>query len=397
MRTGPLVFLIAGEPSGDAIGARLMTALRSRSDGGARFVGVGGAAMAAQGLASLFPLSDLTVFGLADPWRRAPTLIRRVRQTRAAIESCRPDAVVSIDAQDFCLAVLRRLRGVDAPLIHYVAPTVWAWRPGRVRAYAKTFDHLMALLPFEPPLFRRAGLPCTFVGHPVLECGADRADGGAFRARRGIAPDTPLLCVLPGSRRSELDRMLKPFAGAARILAGTFPRLEAVVPAAPGLGGRLSAACADWPIPCLVVADDAERYQAMAACDAALAASGTVTLELALAGAPMVVGHRLGPLSYAVVKRLALVRFVTLVNLLLDRAVVPELLQRSCEPAHLADRLAVLLENRQARAEQLAAGREALDMLRPGGPSPSDRAAEVVLDAIAAGARRAARPTGADA
>ena len=252
----------------------------------------------------------------------------------------------------------------------------------------------MTLLPFEPPFFEDVGLPCTFVGHPVLESGADLADGMAFRERHRLDPNAPLLCILPGSRHGEVARLLEPFGGAAQLLTKTFPKLSTVIPAAPGLSERILAVCKNWAVPCLVVDDSAEKYDAMAACNVALAASGTVALELALAGVPMVISHRLHPITHMIVKRIVLVRFVTLINLLLDKAVVPELLQRRCRPKHLAAQLKHLMENESARAEQLTAGREALKMLRVHDVAPSDRAAGVVLDIIDASAQATIQAVG---
>ncbi len=381
---GPLIFLIAGEPSGDALGARLMAALRRRTRGRVRFAGVGGEAMAAEGLVSLFPISDLAAFGLLEVVPRIPRLLRRIRETAAAARRLAPDAVVSIDAPDFSSRVWPRIRGQGAPLVHYVAPTVWAWRPGRAHRLARALDHLMVLLPFEPPIFEGAGLGCSFVGHAVLESGAGGGDGAAFRARHGIAPDAPLICVLPGSRRGEVGRLLPPFADALARLRERFAGLVAAVPVAPAVAGEVARATGRWPLPTIVVHGEAEKFDAMAAAEVALAASGTVALELALAGVPMVVAYRLNPVSWAVARRLVRVDYVNLINLLLDRPAIPELLQGDCRGALLAAAVTRLLEDEALRAAQGAAASAALAMLSPEHGSPSDRAADTVLKLIAA-------------
>ena len=378
----PVVFLIAGEPSGDALGGRLMQALRRRTGGRIRFAGLGGEAMAAEGLDSLFPIDELSVMGMFEVLPRVPRLLRRMRQTARAIEDLRPAVVVSIDAPAFCFGVWRRLRGRPAPLIHYVAPTVWAWRPGRAAKYARVLDHLMALLPFEPPYFERAGLACSFVGHPVLESGAAEADGARFRNSRGLDARTRLLCVLPGSRRGEVGRLLPHFGAAVTLLARDFPDLHVVVPTVPGLAQTVARACEDWPVPCIVVRDNAEKYDAMAASQAALAASGTVALELALAGVPMVIAYRMNPLTLKIVQRMVGVQYFNLINLLVNRLVIPELLQNDCRGDRLADAVALLLRDGAAREVQAAAARKAVAMLSAGDALPSENAADVVMRTI---------------
>ncbi|MDA0998848.1 MAG: lipid-A-disaccharide synthase, partial [Proteobacteria bacterium] len=214
-----LVYLIAGEPSGDALGAKLMTALRAETGGGVEFAGVGGAMMTAEGLTTLFPMSDLTVMGIAEVLPNILTILSRIRQTAADVAARRADVVVTIDAPDFCFRVAKRLKGKGIPLVHYVAPSVWAWRPGRARKIAALVDHVLCLLPFEPPYFQRVGLTATFVGHSILESGAGSGDGTGFRSRHGIPPSAPLLAVLPGSRGSEITRLLTAFGEIVAVLA----------------------------------------------------------------------------------------------------------------------------------------------------------------------------------
>lgn len=380
---GPLVFLIAGEPSGDALGARLMAALKKQTRGKIRFAGVGGEKMADEGLVSLFPMRDIAVMGLIEVIPRLKTILARIALTAARAERLDPDAVVTIDSPDFNFRVARRLKGKGFPLIHYVAPSVWAWRPGRARAIARFLDHLMALLPFEPPHFVREGLACTFVGHPVLESGTGAGDGHAWRARHGIPPKAPLLCVLPGSRRSEVRALLKSFGAAVGLIAKQVPDLRVVVPTLATLASEVRAAAATWPGGAVVVEGEGEKYDAFAACDAALAASGTVSLELALAGTPHAIAYRFNPLTAWILRRLIRVRFANLVNLVLGRAAVPELIQEDCTGENLAAAALRLLGDARARAAQKTAFVEALRALGPGAGTPSERAAEVVLATIA--------------
>lgn len=380
---GPLIFVVAGEPSGDALGARLMAALKVETGGAVRFAGVGGEGMAAEGLESLFPMADLTVMGVAEVLPRLPLILRRLAQTATEAKRLRPDAVITIDSPDFSFRLAKRLRGQGIPLVHYVAPSVWAWRPGRAKAIARRLDHLLALLPFEPPYFEREGLACTFVGHPVVEGGADGGDGAAFRARHGIAAEAPLLCVLPGSRRSETSRLLPVFAETLARLGERHAGLRAVVPVIGAVADEVARAAAAWPVPAVVVRGRSEKFDAFAAADAALAASGTVALELAMAGTPAVIAYRLSGLSAWLARRLVKVRHVSLVNLVLDRPVMPELLQDDCRPDRLATALGTLLADAAARRAQVEAGYEALARLGRGGPSPGTRAARAVLGVIA--------------
>jgi len=378
----PLIFLIAGEPSGDSIGGRLMAALRARSGGRVCFAGVGGPAMTGEGLDSLFSMSELAVMGVVEILPRVPGLLRRMRETAAAIRALGPAAVVSIDAPAFCFGVWRRLGNSGIPLIHYVAPTVWAWRPGRARKYARTIDHLLALLPFEAPYFEREGLDCTFVGHPVLESGADAADGAGFRARHRLGEAGPVLGVLPGSRRGEVSRLMPHFGAAVVHLANRFPGLDVVIPAIPALVPEIEAVSRRWPVRSLVVSEIDAKFDAMAACDVAIAASGTVSLELAMAGVPTVIGYRLNPVTKALVSRMVRVKYANLVNLLLDRPAIPELLQGDCRADTIAGAAARLLGSELERNDQRAAFGAALAMLSAGDILPSDRAAGVILDLI---------------
>ena len=380
------IFIVTGEPSGDALGGALIAALRQRIGGGLRVAGIGGERMREQGLDSLVPLADLAIMGVAEVLPRAPIILRRVRETVAAVRELRPDAVVTIDSSGFSWRVAHALRrrGESLPLIHYVAPMVWAWRAGRARRMARWYDHLMTLLPFEPPYFERVGLSCSFVGHPVLECGADRGDGGRFRAAHGLAADDLLITVLPGSRRGEVRRLLPIFGAALDQLTELIGRFRVVVPTVATVAPTVGSAVGGWPGHVIVVKQPQEKYDAFAASRAALAASGSVALELALARLPMVVGYRLNPMTEALLDRVLKVRQVNLVNLLLGRSLVTELLGPYCSPLRLAASLAQLVNDEQVRAAHRQGYDEAVRRLSGDGASPSLRAADQILELVAA-------------
>jgi lipid-A-disaccharide synthase len=394
----PLIYVIAGEPSGDALGGKLMAALKERSGGAVRFAGIGGESMAEQGLQSIAPLSDLAIMGVTEVLPSARRVLRHVAAAVAEIRRLRPVAVVTIDSSGFTWRVAQRLRRAGEtrlPLIHYVAPMVWAWRGGRARRMARWYDHLLVLLPFEPPYFTKVGLACTYIGHPVVESGADRGDGPAFRRRHGIPPEAPLIAVLPGSRRGEVGRLLAPFAEAVARLAQRHPHLRVVVPTTETVAAIVSAAVAGWAVPGLVLRGEREKYDAFGASDAAIAASGTVALELAMAKVPTVVAYRLLPLTHWLLRRAVKVDRVHLLNLILEREAVPELIQHDCNPERIASEVEHLLSDRMARDTQVSACQEALRKLGLGELSPSRRAADLILSVIAARSGSHLYPTAA--
>lgn len=384
MSTGPLIYIIAGEPSGDLLAARLMAALKELTQGNVRFAGIGGEAMREEGLPSLFPQADLAVMGLAEVLPRIPKILRRQRETLADIAAKQPDVILTVDSWGFTGRIAKSLKkaGSTIPRIHYVAPMVWAWKEKRVHQLAERVDRLMCLLPNEPELFQKAGLNAVHVGHSVLESGAEQGDGPGFRQLYGIPNQAPLLCVLPGSRRSETSRLLPVFRDTVSLLVEGRPELRVVVPTVETVAAEVEAEVAQWPVPVTVVKGRQARYDAFAASQAALAASGTVALELALAKLPMVIAYRLSPLTAMIARRLIKLKFVCLINILLDRAVVPELLLEDCRPDKLAPALIPLLDSEKARAEQLSGAADALYRLGLGGDSPSLKAAREVLSMI---------------
>ncbi len=385
------IFFVTGEPSGDALGGALIAAMRHRTGGRLRVAGIGGERMREQGLESLVPLGDLAIMGVAEVLPRALVILRRVRETITAIRAQRPDAVVTIDSSGFSWRVAHglRRRGENLPLIHYVAPMVWAWRASRARRMARWYDHLMTLLPFEPPYFERVGLSCSFVGHPVLECGAERGDSRRFRAMHGLTADELLITALPGSRSGEVRRLLPIFGAALSRLKDLVGPFRVVVPTVTTVAATVARMVGAWPGDAIVVQDLREKYDAFAASRAALAASGSVALELALARLPMVVGYRLNPLTEAVLDRVLKVRQVNLVNVLLGKTLVPELLGRGCTPEGLAASLAELVGDERVRAAHRQGYDEAVRRLAADGVSPSLRAADQILELVAARQRGA--------
>lgn len=375
------VYLIAGEQSGDVLGGRLMRALAaSRPD--LRFAGIGGANMAAEGLDSLFPMRELALMGLLEVLPQLRRLRARLGQTVADIADRRPDVVVTIDAPSFTHRVLRRIAPLGIPRAHYVAPQVWAWREGRVKHYPGLWERLLCLLPFEPAFFARHGLPAAFVGHPVLESGADTGDAARFRARHALPPEARLVTFMPGSRRTEVSRLLPVLEATLRRLPlGIVP----VVPIAAPVAEAVRAGTTDWPVAPILVTETAEKHDAFAASAAALTKSGTSTLELALAGVPMVVTYRVNPLSAAIARRLIKVRYASILNIIAGQAVVPELLQQESTPDGLAGVLRGLLDDPAQAAAQRAAVAGPLASLRPaGGVLPSEAAAREVLSLLRA-------------
>ena len=370
----PLIYLVAGEASGDALGARLMAVLRSRQADIA-FAGVGGERMAAQGLVSLFPIQNLAVMGFLEVLPRLRQLRQRLRETAADIEKRRPDVVVTIDSPGFTLRLLAAIRGLGVKRVHYVAPQAWAWREGRVRHYPGLWDQLLCLLPFEPEFFARHGLPATFVGHPVLESGADTGDSARFRAQHNIDPAARILIVMPGSRRTEVSRLLP-------ILGETLRRMPDVVPVVPVaalVADAVRGGTQDWVRQPILVTAESEKFDAFAASAAALTKSGTSTLELAMARVPMVVTYRVNPLSAAIARWLIKVRYASIINLIAGSEVIPELIQDACTPDRLATTVQRLLHDPVAAEAQRSACGSVLKMLRPGTGLPSESAADAVL------------------
>ncbi len=389
------VALVAAEESGDQLGAALMRMLKQRTAGMVRFAGVGGREMAAEGLASPFPIDELAIIGFAAIPQQLPRILRRIRETASLVVEAKPHALVIIDSPDFSHRVARRVRAAapSIPIIDYVSPSVWAWRPGRARAMRAYVDHVLALLPFEPEAHRRlGGPPCTYVGHPLLEQ-VSRLRPNVEEEERRLS-DPPVVLVLPGSRKGEIRRLLATFGKALGLLAGAGTPSEIVLPTLPHLAERVAAGVADWPLKPRIVIDATEKYAAFRAARAALAKSGTVTLELALAGVPMVTAYRVSLLEEIVARLAITVPSAILPNLILGENAVPEFLQRDCTAENLTRAMTPLLTDSPARRAQIEAFSRLDTIMRlennhvDGGKTqaPSARAAEIVL-ALASAAR----------
>jgi lipid-A-disaccharide synthase len=366
------------------LGAALAIALRQRLGPNLRLVGVGGPLMAAQGVVSPFDPSSMAVVGVFNAVAAYPEVLRRARDAASIVGTERPEAAVLIDAWGFNLRVARRLRrrSPTLPLLKYVAPQVWATRPGRARTLARAVDRLLTIHSFDARYFTAEGLPTTFVGNPALNRDFSTADPAAFRASRGLGQANRILLVLPGSRAGEVDRLTPVFGDAVRRLVADRPDLRVVVAAAEGVAGRVRARMAEWPIQPLIVEGEGARLSAMRAATAALACSGTVTTELALAGCPMVVSYKLDPLTHLVAKVLIRTPYITLFNVAAQAFVAPERVQGACRGDILAADLARLLDDPPAREAQVAAQTAALEIMRGGVADPIGAAADAVAEVV---------------
>ena len=383
--------IVAVEPSADELGAGLAAALRRRMGADLRLVGVGGPKLAGQGLVSAFDPSALAVVGVFNALAAYPEVLRRADEVAAIAARERPDIAILIDAWGFNLRVAHRLRRADPalPLVKYVAPQVWATRPGRARTLARAVDKLLTIHSFDAPYFEREGLPVSFVGNPALNRDFSGTDPERLRAELGAKPGDPVLLILPGSRAGEVDRLMGPFEDAAARLKSDRPDLRLVLAAADSVADRVKSRLADWRFAPFLLEGEAARLDAMRTATAALACSGTVTTELALAGCPMVVAYRLGPLTHLVAKALIQTRYITLFNVAAGALVAPERIQGDCTGERLAADLAPLLDNEAFRLAQIRAQTRALETMRGGVTEPTEAAADAVVSALR---RRPAEP-----
>jgi lipid-A-disaccharide synthase len=368
-------FLIAGEPSGDRLGAALMAGLRALHPE-VSFQGVGGPLMQAQGMQSLFAMEELSIMGIAEVLPKYLHLKRRIRETAAAALLCAPDAMISIDSPDFCLRVAALVKAANPGLktIHYVAPSVWAWRPKRAAKMAQVIDHVLALLPFEPPYMQAAGMSCDFVGHPVV------AEALASPEERAALNGTsPLILALPGSRRGEVTRLAPVIGAVLSEVKAKYPEARVVLPTLSSLTDLVRSLTADWPIAPLLIEDPGLKRAAFAEADVAIAASGTVSLELAANATPMVIAYDMHPISFWLMKRAALIDTVTLVNLVSETRVVPEFLGPRCRAELIAPALLNVLEHPEGQTEAMEL---TMQRLGKGGEPPGLRAARSVLASL---------------
>jgi lipid-A-disaccharide synthase len=377
----PHVFVVVGEESGDRLGAALIAALKQRTQGRIRVSGVGGAHMAAQGVPSVFPLGDLAVFGIDGIIAALPRILGRIREAADAIVAARPGVLVIIDSPEFTHRVARRVRNAapDIPIVDYVCPSVWAWRPGRAKAMRAYVDHVLALLPFEPAAMQRLGGPATsFVGHPLSERVRELRPNTDEAKRRLAEP--PVLLVMPGSRSGEIARMAALFGEAVGLIAQRTGKLDVVVPAVPRLADKVRAAVANWPVPVRIVTEPAEKDAAFRVARAALTKSGTSTLELAVAGIPMVGAYKVSLLEEFVGRLMIQGTTIILANIVLGENVVPEFIQRDATAQRLAAALFPLLSDTPDRRRQTQAFSRLDALMQIGSAVPSDRAAAIVLD-----------------
>ncbi|WP_156917819.1 lipid-A-disaccharide synthase [Bradyrhizobium sp. Cp5.3] len=374
------IFLIATEESGDRLGSALMKVLRQRLGDGVQFEGVGGRTMAREGLNSLFPIEELSIVGFAAVVQQLPKILRLIRETADAVTEAAPDALVIIDSPDFTHRVARRVRARNPaiPIVNYVSPSVWAWRPGRARAMLRYVDHVLGLLPFEPEEYRKLrGPPCSYVGHPLIEQLPSLRPNTEEQKRRDGEP--PVLLVLPGSRRSEIRHHLEVFGAALGRLQAEGRAFELMLPTMPHLEATVREGVANWQIKPQIVVGEAERRAAFRIARAALAKSGTVTLELALSGIPMVTAYRVGAVEAFILRRAIQVSSVILANLVIGRDVIPEFLQENCTPEKLAQALEEVLTESPLRRQQVEAFAQLDTIMSTGNKSPSVLAADIVL------------------
>ncbi|KIN60922.1 Lipid-A-disaccharide synthase [Sulfitobacter noctilucae] len=381
------MFILAGEPSGDRLGGALMAGLKSlRAD--VAFEGIGGPAMGAEGLVSRFDMSELSVMGLAEILPKYRSLMRRINETAEAVVQMQPDVLITIDSPDFSLRVARKVKErSDIRCVHYVAPTVWAWRPGRAEKMARSIDQVLALFPFEPPYMEAVGMRCDFVGHPVVsEPVATQAEASHFRARHALG-EAPLLLVLPGSRQSEVSRLGPVFQQVVARLQIERPEMRVVIPAAAPVVGAVRRLTQNWvPAPVILdpldrdLADPAsEKRAAFAAADVALATSGTVSLELAASATPMVIAYDMNWLSRQVIGRMVKVDTMTLVNLVSETRAVPEFIGANCRPGPIAQGVLKVFDNPESQQSAMAV---TMERLGRNGEAPGLRAAKAVLDGM---------------
>lgn len=382
MTTSPTIAFIAGETSGDQLGGWLMAALRAKKTD-IRFIGLGGPMMEAQGLHSIFPMREIALIGMAEVIPHVRTIARRIREMVEFIEREQPDMVVSIDSPGFVLRVVKRLRarGKVAPkFVHYVAPTVWAYRPERAHIMAERFDFLFCLLPFEPPYFDAVKLPNRFIGHEIAWWWKQRGDGAAFRKKHHMAADAPLLAVFPGSRNGEIKRLWPIFKASIEQLKAQLPTLQVVIQVQPNLVERMQRETRGWQVAPLIISNAEDKKNLFAAATAAIAKSGTIGLECALAGLPSIIAYRASAITAYMIRRMIKIRFANLANLLADRMIIPELLQENCNPDAITQAVLPLLNDPQVQNTQRAALADIAAQLGVNdAQSPSEKAADIIL------------------
>ncbi|MCL2673114.1 MAG: lipid-A-disaccharide synthase [Alphaproteobacteria bacterium] len=379
------IYFVVGEPSGDLLAARLIKALNEMDNVKFKFYGIGGEAMRAQGFKSLFDNSLLARMGFFEVLPAVPKILRRIGQLIEDIKSVQPDIVVTVDSYSFAISVIKRIKQakIDAPIVHYVAPQVWAWRGSRVKKLKGLIDHLLTILPGEPKLFE-GYVPATFVGHPSIErCKIDKAQAQALRAKYGIGRGDKLLCVLPGSRTSEVKYLLPVLTRTVNQLAKTNKNLYVVVPSVTTVAGKVAGAIRRWKLPTIMVMGEEDRYNAFVASDVAVAASGTVSLELAVCKVPHIIIYKVNRATAYLARKVLKIKYVNLINILQKREIIPELLQEKCTPANIAAHIGILLNDDAARGTQIKQATAAMQLLRNRDDiMPSQKAAAVIMQVL---------------
>lgn len=377
------IYIIAGEASGDILGAKLMAALQAQSENYIDFHGIGGDKMIGHGLHSLFPMSDISLMGFVEVVPHIPKVLKRVKQTVDDIMKVRPNVVITIDSPGFNCRVAEKLQGKGIKLIHYVAPTVWAYKPKRAEKFARLFNHLLLLLPFEPPYFDKVRLDNTYIGHPIIEDVKINGNAERFRKKYNMRDKEEILCIMPGSRVTEINRIMPVFCNAIKNIVKKKQNIRPVIITLPLLHGQIQKYAKQLPPNTIIVENPLEKADVFVASKVALAKSGTGTLELSLAGVPLVVAYKINQLSYWLVKAMVKVKFANLLNLIANREIVPEFIQSKCKPSLLANSITKLLENEGAAKGQVADARAVLALLGMNqDATPSSKAAHVVLEVV---------------
>ena len=378
------IYLIAGEPSGDLLGSRLMRALRKKTDNNVEFFGLGGDTMEQEGLTPLFDISELAVMGLVEVIPSIPRVLKRIKQTVNDIKKCQPDIVITIDSWSFCSRVHKALRKQNLGIkqLHYVAPQVWAWKKRRAKTMYKYIDELLTLLPNEPKYFTPHKLKATFVGHPVIESDALKAKGDDFRKKYNIGDDKQVISILPGSRHTEVSKLLPDFMASAKILYQQNPNFVFALPTVKTVVNRVKHMVKKYNLPVMVLETEADRYSAFQASSAAIAASGTVALELAMCKIPHIISYKVAPLTYLLAKYLVKIKYVNLTNIMLKRGVVPELLQEKCSPQNIVKYINELLAGKSLYQKQMQGFEDVKQYLSNGEQTPSENASDEILRLI---------------
>ena len=378
------IYLIAGEPSGDLLGSRLMRALREKTKGNVEFFGLGGDTMEHEGLKPLFDISELAVMGITEVIPSIPRVLSRIKQTVADIVAQKPDIVITIDSWSFCCRIHKALRRLKTGIkqMHYVAPQVWAWKKHRAKTMYKYIDELLTLLPNEPPYFTKHHLQTFFVGHPVIESDVLKADGADFRKKFNIPAEAQIISILPGSRKTEVCKLLPDFLAAASMLHERNPDIYFALPTVKTVASRVKHMVKECRLPLVIVENEADRYSAFQASSAAIAASGTVALELAICNIPHIIAYKVSSLTYMIAKYLVKLKYVNLTNIMLNRNVVPELLQDKCTPENIVHEIQELLKNGQSYEKQMEGFNEVKEYLANGKQTPSQNAADIILRSL---------------